>query len=145
MFLTSVLFLDSKSWSAKKKEDPRGPGTTTTTTTTTTSRPPPRAYTLLKDRIEYKFPEEAASNSSNVNVAIAAQTYEAWVKVAISQGRYVLIYWNIMSLREPKGREVRGRVYRRRISNDLEEEMKRSRDRNLRSSRRGVEEECKGS
>ena len=46
---------------------------TTTTTTTTTSRPPPpRAYTLLK--MEYKFPEEAASNSSNVNVAIAART-----------------------------------------------------------------------
>ena len=34
--------------------------------------PPPRAYTLLK--MEYKFPEEAASNSSNVNVAIAART-----------------------------------------------------------------------
>ena len=43
-----------------------------TTTTTATSRPPPRAYTLLK--MEYKFPEEAASSSSNVNVATAART-----------------------------------------------------------------------
>ena len=34
--------------------------------------PPPRAYTLLK--MEYKFPEEAASSSSNLNVATAART-----------------------------------------------------------------------
>ena len=50
-----------------------------TTTTTTSSH---RAYTLFK--MEYKFPEEVPSNSSNVNVVIAARTQQAWVKVAIS-------------------------------------------------------------
>ena len=48
-------------------------------------------------------------------------------------------------LGEAKGREVRESVYRRRISSDLEKELKGSRDRNLRRSPRGVEEECKGS
>ena len=48
--------------------------------------------------MEYKFPEEAASSSSNLNVATAARTQQAWVKVAIPQECYVLIYWKIRSL-----------------------------------------------
>ena len=72
--------------------------------------PPPRACTLLK--MEYKFPEEAASSCSNLNVAIAARTKQAWVKVAIPQECYVLIYWNIMSLLLDAGsRNASARTY----------------------------------